>query len=56
MIDNEDTYNKVVGLINLNDAHFKVIFDNQSLILKNQEILSKQLEEINVKLDKLLKE
>lgn len=54
MIENEDTYNKVVSLMNLNDAHFKVIFDNQSLILKNQEILSKQLTEINEKLDKLL--
>ncbi|MBQ2637086.1 MAG: hypothetical protein IJG09_10405 [Methanobrevibacter sp.] len=56
MIENEDVYNKLVGLVNLNDAHFKVLLDNQNLILKNQEILSKQLAEINEKLDKVLKE
>lgn len=56
MIENEDIFNKVVGLVNLNDAHFKVIVDNQNLLLKNQEILSKQLNEINEKLDKLLEE
>lgn len=54
MIDNEDIFNKMVGLVNLNDAHFKVLVDNQNLILKNQEILSKQLNEINEKLDKLM--
>ena len=54
MIDNEDIFNKLVGFVNLNDAHFKVILDNQNLILKNQERLSGQLEEINTKLDKLL--
>ncbi|MEE1128914.1 MAG: hypothetical protein UHW99_02920 [Methanobrevibacter sp.] len=54
MAEEENTFDKVVGLINLNDAQFKVVTDNQSLILKNQEILSKQLEEINKKLDKLL--
>ncbi|WP_462315774.1 hypothetical protein [Methanobrevibacter sp.] len=52
MIDNDDIYHKLVGLINLNDAHFKVIVDNQNLILKNQERLSKQLAELNAKLDK----
>ena len=56
MIENEDVYNKLVGLVNINDAHFKVLLDNQNLILKNQEILSKQLAEINEKLDKVLKE
>lgn len=56
MIETEDVFNKVVGLVNLTDAHFKVIVDNQNLILKNQEILSKQLNEINEKLDKLLDE
>ena len=56
MIENEDVFNKVVGLVNLNDAHFKVIVDNQNLLLKNQEILSKQLADINEKLDKLLSE
>lgn len=56
MIDNEDIFNKLVGLVNLNDAHFKVIVDNQNLLLKNQEILSKQMKEINEKLDKLLEE
>jgi hypothetical protein len=56
MIDNEDIYNKIVSLVNLNDAHFKVILDNQNLILKNQERLSMQLSEINVKLDKIQKE
>ncbi|MBQ6099952.1 MAG: hypothetical protein IJL02_08880 [Methanobrevibacter sp.] len=55
MIDNEDIFNKLVGLVNLNDAHFKVIVDNQNLILKNQEILSKQITEINEKLDNLQK-
>lgn len=55
MTDKEDTHDKVVALINLSDAHFNVITENQSLILKNQEILSKQLAEINKKLDKLLK-
>ena len=56
MIDNEDIYNKIVSLVNLNDAHFKVILDNQNLILKNQESLSMQLSEINAKLDKIQKE
>ena len=55
MSDEKNTYDKVVGLINLSDAQFKVITDNQALIMKNQEILSKQLDEINSKLDKLLK-
>ena len=54
MIDNEDIFNKVLSLVNLNDAHFKVIVDNQNLLLKNQEILSKQLKEINEKLDKIM--
>lgn len=54
MIDNEDIFNKLVGSANLTDAHFKVILDNQNLILKNQEKLSKQLADINLKLDKLL--
>ena len=54
MIDNEDIFNKVVSLVNLNDAHFKVIVDNQNLLLKNQEILSKQLNEINEKLNKIM--
>ena len=54
MIDNEDIFSKVVSLVNLNDAHFKVIVDNQNLLLKNQEILSKQLKEINEKLDKIM--
>ena len=54
MIDNEDIFNKVVSLVNLNDAHFKVIVDNQNLLLKNHEILSKQLKEINEKLDKIM--
>lgn len=54
MIDNEDVFNKLVGLVNLNDAHFKVIVDNQNLILKNQERLSKQLADVNAKLNKLL--
>jgi hypothetical protein len=56
MIDNEDIYNKLVSLVNLNDAHFKVILDNQNLILKNQERLSMQLSEISAKLDKIQKE
>ncbi|MBQ8017399.1 MAG: hypothetical protein IJ672_03085 [Methanobrevibacter sp.] len=55
MIDNDDIYNKLVGLVNLNDAHFNVIVDNQNLILKNQERLSKQLAELNSKLDELSK-
>lgn len=54
MIENEDIFNKIVGFINLKDAHFKVILDNQNLILKNQEKLSKQLIELNEKLDKLM--
>ena len=54
MIDNEDIFNKLVSSSNLNDAHFKVILDNQNLILKNQEKLSKQLADISSKLDKLL--
>ena len=54
MIDNEDIFNKLVGSSNLTDAHFKVILDNQNLILKNQEKLSKQLADISSKLDKLL--
>jgi hypothetical protein len=54
VIDNEDIFNKLVSFSNLNDAHFKVILDNQNLILKNQERLSKQLVDINSKLDKLL--
>ena len=54
MIDHDDIFNKLVGLVNLNDAHFKVIVDNQNLLLKNQEILSKQIAEMNEKLDKLL--
>ena len=56
MIENEDIYNKLVGLVNLNDAHFKVIVDNQNLLLKNQKIISGQLADINKKLDELLKE
>lgn len=56
MIDNEDIFNKLVGLVNLNDAHFKVLVENQNLLLKNQEILSRQLAEINQKLEKLLEE
>ena len=52
MIDNEDIFNKLVGLVNLNDAHFKVILDNQNLILKNQEILFKEFKKINERLDK----
>ena len=55
MIDNEDIFNKLVGFINLNDAHFKVILDNQNLILKNQEILFKEFKKINERLDKLEK-
>lgn len=54
MIDNEDIFNKLVSSSNLNDAHFKVILDNQNMILKNQEKLSKQLADISSKLDKLL--
>ncbi|MBQ9160620.1 MAG: hypothetical protein IJ672_06405 [Methanobrevibacter sp.] len=56
MIENEDVFNKLVGLVNLNDAHFKVIVDNQNLLLKNQEILYRQLADINDKLDKILEE
>ena len=55
MIDNEAIFNKLVGFINLNDAHFKVILDNQNLILKNQEILFKEFKQINERLDKLEK-
>lgn len=55
MIDNEDVFYKLVGLINLNDAHFKVILDNQNLILKNQEYLLKEFNKINERLDKLEK-
>ena len=54
MIDNEDIFNKLVSSSNLNDAHFKVILDNQNMILKNQEKLSKQLADISSKLDKLV--
>lgn len=53
MIENEDIFNKLVGLVNLNDAHFKVMLDNQTLILKNQEVLFKEIEKINERLDKL---
>lgn len=53
MIENEDIYNKIVSLTNLNDAHFKVILDNQNLILKNQEILYKEFKKINERIDKL---
>ena len=53
MIDNEDIFNKIVGLVNLNDAHFKVILDNQNMILKNQEILYKEFKKLNERLDKL---
>ena len=56
MIEDEDIFNKLVGLVNLSDAHFKVLVDNQNLLLKNQEILSKQIKELNEKLDKLLDE
>lgn len=55
MIDNEDIFNKLVGLVNLNDAHFNVILDNQNLILKNQELLFKELNKINERLDELEK-
>lgn len=54
MMDNEDIYYKLVSSANLTDAHFKVVLDNQNLILKNQEKLSKQLADISSKLDKLL--
>ena len=53
MIENEDVYNKLVGLVNLTDAHFKVMLDNQNLILKNQEVLFKEFKKINERLDKL---
>jgi len=53
MIENEDVYNKLVGLVNLSDAHFKVMLDNQNLILKNQEVLFKEFKRINERLDKL---
>ena len=56
MIDNEDIFNKLVSLTNLNDAHFKVILDNQNLILKNQEILFKEFKKITERLDELEKE
>ena len=55
MIDNEDIFNKITGFVNLNDAHFKVILDNQNLILKNQELLFKEFNKINERLDKLEK-
>ena len=53
MIENEDVYNKLVGLVNLTDAHFKVMLDNQNLILKNQEVLFKEFKRINERLDKI---
>lgn len=53
MIENEDIYNKLVGLVNLTDAHFKVMLDNQNLILKNQEVLFKEFKRINERLDKI---
>ena len=53
MIENEDIFNKITALVNLNDAHFKVILDNQNLILKNQEVLFKEFKKINERLDKL---
>lgn len=53
MIENEDIFNKITGMVNLNDAHFKVILDNQNLILKNQEVLFKEFKKINERLDKL---
>ena len=53
MIENEDIFNKVVSLSNLDDAHFKVILDNQNLILKNQEVLYKEFKKIIERLDKL---
>ena len=56
MIDNEDIFNKIVSLTNLNDAHFKVILDNQNLILKNQEVLFKEFKKINERLDKIEKQ
>ena len=56
MIENEDIYNKLVGLVNLSDAHFKVMLDNQNLILKNQEFLFKEFKKINERLDKLEEE
>jgi len=56
MIENEDIFNKIVSLVNLNDAHFKVILDNQNLILKNQEVLFKEFKKINERLDKLEEE
>lgn len=56
MIENEDIFNKIVSLTNLNDAHFKVILDNQNLILKNQEVLFKEFKKINERLDKLEQE
>ena len=56
MMDNEDIFNKLVSLTNLNDAHFKVILDNQNLILKNQEFLYKEFKKINERLDKLEQE
>lgn len=56
MIENEDIFNKIVSLTNLNDAHFKVILDNQNHILKNQEVLYKEFKKINERLDLLEKE
>ena len=55
MTDNDDIFNKLVSLENLSEAHFKVLLDNQNLILKNQEILSKQISDISARLDKLEK-
>lgn len=54
MIDNEDIYHMFISSANLTDAHFKVVLDNQNLILKNQEKLSRQLADINSKLNKLM--
>ncbi len=56
MIDNEDIFHKLVSSSNLTDAHFKVVLDNQNMILKNQEKLSKQLADLSIKLDMLLEE
>jgi hypothetical protein len=56
MIENEDIFHKIVSLTNLNDAHFKVILDNQNLILKNQEVLFKEFKKINERLDKMEKQ
>ena len=53
MIENEDIFNKITGMVNLNDAHFKVILDNQKKKKKNQEVLFKEFKKINERLDKL---